>query len=322
MSPPPPAPGHNIVEPAARNKKLFCFGFGYTAGFFAERLISYGWQVSGTTTSAKKRDFLKKNGIDALLFDRTHPIPDLNKTFAGVTHILLSVPPDKDGDPVFNACGQEIAALKTLEWAGYLSTTGVYGNQDGNWVSESTPPAPSSRRGSQRLKAEEQWQSLWLHEGLPLHIFRLAGIYGPARSALDSVRSGTAQCIDKPGHVFNRIHVEDIVQTLVASINKPRPGAIYNLADDSPAASHEVIRFACNLVGLAAPPLIPFESAELAPIVRSFYKDNKRVHNDLIKDELGVKLAYPDYRSGLQACVDVEHETSELMKFSVSDTFS
>jgi nucleoside-diphosphate-sugar epimerase len=312
------SPGH-ILEPIARDKKLFCFGFGYTAGFLAERLLACGWAVAGTTTSVKKRDFLKKNGIEAYLFDRTHPIADPAKAFKDVTHILLSIPPNNDGDPVFNALGADIAALTTLEWVGYLSTTAVYGDQDGNWVDEKTPPAPSSRRGSSRLKAEEQWQSLHLHEGLPLHIFRLAGIYGPGRSAIDAVRSGTAQCIDKPGHVFNRIHVDDIAQVLIASINTPRAGAIYNLADDAPSSSYEVIRFACNLLGLETPPQIPYDQAELAPIVRSFYKDNKRIHNSLIKDELGVRLLHPDYHSGLQACFEVERETSDLLRFPSGD---
>lgn len=309
-----------IIEPAARDKHIFCFGLGYTAGFLSETLRSYGWTISGTTTSAKKRDFLKQNGINAHLFDRLHPLPDPAKIFKDVTHILLSVPPEKDGDPVFDIHGEDIAGARKLEWLGYLSTTAIYGDQNGAWVDENTPPAPSSRRGSLRLRAEEQWQSLFLHEGVPLHTFRLAGIYGPNRSALDSVRSGTASCIDKPGHAFNRIHVDDVVQVLIASMNKPQPGRIYNLADDKPSSSADVIRFACNLVGREAPPLIPFNLAELPPMVRSFYKDNKRVHNDLIKNELGVQFLYPDYHSGLQACLEVEQEASELLGFSLANT--
>jgi nucleoside-diphosphate-sugar epimerase len=307
------------VEPLLHNKKLFCFGFGYTAGFLAEKLMAHSWKVAGTTTSAEKRDFLKKSGIEAWLFDQTRNIPDPPSTFEQVTHVLLSVPPNASGDPVFNAHGADLAALKNLEWVGYLSTTAVYGNKNGSWVDEKTPPAPSSRRGSQRLKAEEQWQSLYLNEGLPLHTFRLSGIYGPTRSAIDSVRSGTAQCIDKPGHMFNRIHVEDIVQVLIASMNKPHPGGIYNLADDAPSASSDVIRFACNLIGTDPPPLVPFDQAEMAPIVRSFYEDNKRIHNDAIKNELGVQLAYPDYHSGLKACLEVEQEALALLQSSADD---
>jgi nucleoside-diphosphate-sugar epimerase len=305
-----------IVEPVLRNKKLFCFGFGYTASFLSEKLMACGWKIAGTTTDPAKRDFLRKNGIESYLFDRNHSIPDPFETFSEVTHVLLSVPPDADGDPVFDAHGADLCNLKNLEWLGYLSTTGVYGDQNGGWVTEETPPAPASRRGSLRLKAEQQWQSLFINEKLPLHIFRLAGIYGPGRSAIEAVRSGNATRISKPGHMFNRIHIDDIVQVLIASINQPNPGAIYNLADDSPSPSHEVIQFACNLIGLSPPPLIPFEQAEMPPIVRSFYKDNKRVSNDRIKNELGVQLAFPDYHSGLQYCLDVEKEMSELLKFS------
>lgn len=300
------------------NGKIFCFGFGYTAGFLSERLMVAGWSVAGTTTDPEKKPFLKKNGIEAWLFDRNHSIPDPLCTFEDVTHVLLSVPPDAEGDPVFDAHGPDLARMKNLKWVGYLSTTGVYGNHDGNWIDETTPPAPDSRRGSVRLRAEQHWQSLYLNEGLPLHIFRLAGIYGPGRSAIDSVRSGTARCIEKAGHVFNRIHVEDVAQVLQASMNKPQPGSIYNLADDMPSPSHDVIRFACNLIGIAPPPLIPFDQAEMAPIVRSFYKDNKRIRNDKIKNELGITLSYPDYRSGLQACLAVESEAAELLQFSAT----
>ena len=293
------------MKPASCDRKLFCFGFGYTAGFLAEALKPRGWKIAGTTTDPDKRDALIEKGVDAVLFDHQHSIMDPHQTFEGVTHILLSIPPDAEGDPVFEVHGADIAAIKTLEWVGYLSTTAVYGNQDGNWVDETSTPAPSSRRGSQRLKAEQQWQSLCLGEGLPLHIFRLSGLYGPGRSALDSVRAGTAQRIEKPGHVFNRIHVDDVVQVLEASIARPHPGAIYNLADDMPSSSHEVVTFACNLAGLDPPPLVSFDQTEMAPIVRSFYKDNKRVRNDRIKQELGVELKYPDYIAGLKSCISV-----------------
>lgn len=309
-------PKHHIVSPLLHDKKLFCFGFGYTASFLSVPLQGCGWKVSGTTTSTEKRTFLRNSGIDAWLFDRNHSIPDPFHTLEDVTHVLLSIPPDADGDLAFDIHASDLLAMRKLEWVGYLSTTAVYGNQDGNWIDETARATPSSRRGSQRLKAEQQWQSLYLNDGLPLHIFRLSGIYGPGRSAIDAVRSGNARRIDKPGHAFNRIHVDDIVQVLVASMNKPNPGSIYNLADDSPSPSHEVIQFACNLIGIDAPPLIPFEQAEMAPIVRSFYKDNKRIRNDKIKDELGVELLHPDYRSGMQACIEVEKETAELLKLA------
>jgi nucleoside-diphosphate-sugar epimerase len=289
------------VLPAIRDKKLFCFGYGYTASFLAEVLSPYGWRIAGTTTDPEKLDHLRAQGIDAHLFNARRPLADPAAAFDGVTHFLFSIPPDENGDPAFRLHLDDIADALTTEWAGYLSTTGVYGNHNGQWIDENTPPAPDSRRGSLRLKAEEQWVSMHL----PLHIFRLSGIYGPGRSALDSVLSGTAQRINKPDHVFNRIHIEDIVQVLVASINQPSPGEIYNLADDMPAASSEVITYACHLANVEPPPLTPYEQAELSPMLRSFYKDNKRVMNEKVRNRLGVELLYPDYRTGLQACMDI-----------------
>jgi nucleoside-diphosphate-sugar epimerase len=305
----------HVIEPAQRDKKLFCFGYGYTASFLAERLKPYGWTVAGTTTDPDKRDFMKKSGVDAYLFDQNRALDDPHRIFEGVTHVLISIPPGADGDLVFDLHGADIARIPTLEWLGYLSTTAVYGNQDGNWVDEETPPAPASRRGSLRLRAEQQWQSLEA-EGAPVHIFRIAGIYGPGRSAIDAVRAGTARRIEKPGHVFNRIHIEDIVQALIASMNRPNPGAVYNLADDEPSPSHEVITFACNLLGLEPLPMIPFDQSDVAPIVRSFYKDNKRVRNEKLRNELGVELLYPDYRSGLQACFALEAQAMDFLKFT------
>jgi len=301
------------VTPPAGPKKLFCFGYGYTASYLAETLRPHGWDISGTTTDPSKQERMIESGVDARLFDAGHPVADPFEAFNGVTHLLFSIPPDAEGDPAFQMHAHDLLDIPTLEWAGYLSTTGVYGNHDGGWVDENTMPAPSSKRGSQRAKAEQQWQTLQVNDDFPLHIFRLSGIYGPGRSALDSVLSGTARRIEKTGHVFNRIHVEDIVQTLIASMNAPLAGAIYNLADDHPAPSHEVIAFACNLTGRDLPPLIPFEQADVAPMVRSFYSDNKRVKNDRIKQELGIQLLYPDYRDGLQACLAVEEEMAGLL---------
>ena len=308
------------VEPLARDKKLFCFGFGYTASFLAPPLQKAGWTVGGTTTDRQKHDFLKKRGIDAVLFDHGHMLPDPLKTLEGVTHVLLSVPPVAEGDPAFNVHGNDLAALPSLEWVGYLSTTGVYGNHDGNWVTERTPAEPSTRRGSLRQRVELQWLSMHQHDALPLHIFRLSGIYGPGRSAIDSVKTGNANRIEKKGHVFNRIHVADIVQALIASMNRPNPGAIYNLSDDMPSPSHEVISYACSLAGVPPPPVVPFDQAEMAPIVRSFYKDNKRVKNDRIKQELGVDLIYPDYRHGLPHCLDIDEATSAFLEFESRHT--
>jgi nucleoside-diphosphate-sugar epimerase len=211
------------------------------------------------------------------------------------------VPPDRSGDPVFDICGEEIAALSGLAWLGYLSTTGVYGDRGGDWVDETSELSPSGERGRRRVQAERAWLDLWRRCGLPVHIFRLAAIYGPARSPFAALRAGTARRIDKPGQVFSRIHVEDLAQILRASIIRPRPGAIYNVCDDKAAAPEAVVAYAARLLGLPPPPLVPFEAAELSPMARSFYDDNKRVANTLIKDELGVQLRYRDYRAGLAA---------------------
>jgi nucleoside-diphosphate-sugar epimerase len=296
-------------------KKLFCFGYGYSCDYLGHELLKQPeWLVSGTTRTQEKRETLRKRGVQAHIFDYEHPLADPSSILDGTTHLLISTPPGDGGDPAFKAHAQDIAKIKTLEWVGYLSTTGVYGDREGRWVDEASELRPSSKRGSRRVKAEEQWLSLLQSHNLPVHIFRLAGIYGPGRSALDTIRAGSARCIEKPGHAFSRIHVEDIVQILQASIDKPSAGAIYNLCDDNPAPSHEIIAHACALLGRPVPALIPFEQADLTPMARSFYNDNKRVKNEKIKTDLGVALKYPDYKSGLEACQNAEQHAVQLFK--------
>lgn len=272
------------------------------------------WRISGTTRDKEKRQELRSRGISAHIFDYDMPLADPLYVMRDVTHILISTPPDDEGDSSFNLHADDIAQLKNLQWIGYLSTTGAYGDRDGGWVDETAEIRPTTKRGSRRVRAEEQWLSLMQAYGFPVHIFRLAGIYGPGRSALDSVRAGVARRINKPGHAFSRIHVEDIVQVLMASIQNPKGGEVYNLSDDLPAPSHEVIDYACQLLGLPSPELIPFEKADLAPITLSFYADNKRIRNDKIKDALGVRLKYPTYREGLQACAEAEEHALALFK--------
>jgi len=216
------------------------------------------------------------------------------------------VPPDEAGDPVFDRHRDDIAAISGLAWLGCLSTTGVYGNRDGGWVDESSELRPSGVRGRRRVAAEAAWLDLWRTRNVPVHVFRLAGIYGPGRSPFGALRAGAAKRIDKPGQAFSRIHVEDLADVLMASIARPRPGAVYNVCDDEPAASAEVIAHAAALLGVPAPPLVPFDAAELSPMARSFYDDNKRVSNVLIKRELGVALRYPNYRGGLAAILAAE----------------
>lgn len=310
------APRPKPLAPDHKGKKLLCFGYGYVANILSEKLKAHDWEIIGTTTDPDKKKQLQEQGIKSILFDAHHSLTDPYKTLSDITHILISIPPSDRGDIVCDLHGEDIAQMKNLEWIGYLSTTGIYGNRDGQWVTENSMPAPTSRRGTLRYMAEQEWMHLYEDYHLPLHFFRLSGIYGPGRSALDSIRAGNSRRIDKPGHAFNRIHVDDIVQTLIASINAPHPGAIYNLADDHPAPSHEVIAYACTLLSMDVPPLIPYEQVDMAPIVRSFYADNKRVRNTKIKEELGVELLYPDYLSGLTACFETEEELAEIIQRS------
>jgi nucleoside-diphosphate-sugar epimerase len=288
-------------------KKLFCFGYGYTCDYLAHELMARGgWSIGGTTRDTEKRAFLRSHGVKAHLFDYEHPLGDPYFILEGTTHLLISTPPDDHGDPTFEQHAEDLVRMPSLEWVGYLSTTAVYGDRAGGEVDEASEIRPNTKRGSRRVRAEQEWLSLYKTYGLPVHIFRLAGIYGPGRSALDSVRAGVARRINKPGQVFNRIHVEDIVQVLMASMARPNPGAAYNLADDDPVPSWEVITYTCELLGITPPPMIPYNEADMAPIARSFYNDNKRVLNDRIKAELGVQLKYPTYRDGIEACLAAE----------------
>ncbi len=282
---------------------LLSLGHGYSAQALTRRLLPKGWRIIATTRSVEKSERLAETGVEPLVFPGT----DLGEALRSASHLLVSAGPTAEGDPFLNAVGDAIRAeAGRFDWVGYLSTTGVYGDHQGGWVDEETPLAPSTRRGQWRKAAEAAWAGI---DGLPLHIFRLAGIYGPGRGPFAKVRAGTARRIIKAGQVFSRIHVEDIAQVLEASIARPDPGRAYNLCDDDPAPPQEVIAHAAELLGLPLPPAVAFETAEMTPMARSFYAESKRVRNDRIKEELGVRLLYPDYRSGLQALL--EHEASE-----------
>ena len=276
-------------------KTLLSFGHGYSARALAALLIPAGWRVIGTTRSPDKVAEIARTGVEPLIW----PGSDTDSALRDATALLISAGPDKDGDPVLQQLHAKIVDhAARFEWVGYLSTTGVYGDHGGAWVDEETPLTPSTERGQARVEAEAAWQAI---PGLPLHIFRLAGIYGPGRGPFSKVRAGTARRIIKNGQVFSRTHVEDIAQVLEASIRKPRPGAIYNVCDDDPAPPQDVIGYAAELLGLPLPPAVDFETADMTPMARSFYAENKKVRNDLIKRELGVVLKYPDYRTGLRA---------------------
>ena len=279
---------------------LLSLGHGYSARALARRLLPQGWTIHATTRSAEKADALKAEGVVPHVF----PGADLYTALDAATHVLISAGPDAEGDPMLRHLRGDIAARASgFDWVGYLSTTGVYGDHDGGWVDEDTPLTPSTTRGQRRVEAEAEWQAI---PDLPLHIFRLAGIYGPGRGPFSKVRSGSARRIVKDGQVFSRIHVEDIAQVLEASIARPRPGAVYNLCDDDPAPPQDVIGHAAHLLDLPLPPEERFEDAEMTPMARSFYAESKRVRNDRIKDELGVQLIYPTYREGLAALLREE----------------
>ena len=275
-------------------RTLLSIGHGYSAQALAKRLLPLGWRIIGTTRSPDKARALTESGIEAVVW----PGADLAGYVGQADAILMSAGPGPDGDPALPELAPVLRDARHLKWAGYLSTTGVYGDHKGDWVDEETPLRPTTKRGRARVLAEAQWQDI---PNLPLHIFRLAGIYGPGRGPFTKVRNGTARRIIKSGQVFSRIHVEDIAQTLHASIERPCAGGVYNLCDDDPAPPQDVIAYAAKLLGMPLPPEIAFEDAEMTPMARSFYAESKKVRNDRIKRELGVTLAYPDYKSGLDA---------------------
>ncbi|SFD70095.1 SDR family oxidoreductase [Roseivivax sediminis] len=279
---------------------LLALGYGFSARALSLRLIPEGWRILGTVRDPEKAPRLEADGVE--------PVPwsaeNIAAALGPATHLLMSAPPGEDGDPALAIAREAIEAkAPDLHWAGYLSTTGVYGDHHGAWVDETTPLLPTTPRGQARVEAEAAWGSI---PHLPLHVFRLAGIYGPGRGPFEKLRRGRAQRIVKPGQVFSRIHVDDIAAVLAASIERPNPGAVYNVCDDDPAPPQDVLAYAAELLGLPVPPEVPFETAEMSEMARSFYSDNKRVANDRIKTELGVELAYPDYRSGLLTLLEAE----------------
>jgi nucleoside-diphosphate-sugar epimerase len=281
------------------NHILF-FGLGFSARVLAERLARQGWTVSATSRSAAGAEAIRGKGYRGFVFDGAAPLPQ--EAFDGVTHVVDSAPPGEDGDPVLRRHADDFAArARQFRWVAYLSTTGVYGDHGGGVVTEDTPLTPNTERGHKRRLAEEQWLALWRQHGLPVQIFRLAGIYGPGRNQLLSLLDGSAKRVIKPGQVFSRIHVEDIANTLEASIAHPRPGRAYNVCDDEACPPQDVVEFGATLLGLPVPPDVPFDGASLSPMARSFYADSKRVSNARMVTELGVRLSYPTYREGLTA---------------------
>jgi nucleoside-diphosphate-sugar epimerase len=288
--------------------RLFCFGLGYVALALARRLTAHGWTVAGTVRKEEKRAALAALGIEAIVFDGIRRMKDPRAALDGASHVLDSIPPDGRGDPALLFHAEDIARTAGLMWAGYLSSTVVYGDTGSAWADERRLPRPTAERGRRRADAEKAWLHLQRQRHVPAHVFRLAGLYGPGRSALDRVRDGTARKIVKPGHLFSRVHVDDVVATLLTSMAKPNPGAIYNVADDAPSPGHDVIDYACGLLGVAPPEPEPFEEAALSATAKSFYAEARRVSNARITQELGVRLAYPDYKKGLRAILAAEED--------------
>lgn len=265
---------------------LFCFGLGNVAQALINQLDSQ-WKVSGTHTGKRP---LKLNEYIFNIQDKPNP-----NILDDVTHILISIPPRDDGDPVFNIFGEYIKTLPKLKWLGYFSSTSVYGDHQGEWVNELSETRANDSLGINRLLAENQW----LKSDIPLNIFRISGIYGARHSALDMVRSNRASRILKPNHFFSRIHIEDLISIVHLIMNNPTNKQIYNLSDDNPSAQHEVIEFACKLLGVTPPPLVNFLDANLTETMRSYYLSSKKVDNQKIKDVYNYKFKFPSYKDGL-----------------------
>ena len=281
--------------------RLLCIGMGYSAGAVARLLAPQDWTIAGTSRSADGADRIAAIGYSGDRYDSVTVTPDMAKAIRLATHILVSVAPGTMGDPVLATCREHLADSNTLQWIGYLSTVGVYGDTGGAWVDEDTPPNPRQERTIRRVEAERAWLEFGAATRRSAQVFRIAGIYGPGRNPLLNLLDGSAQRIVKPGQVFNRIHVDDIAQGVAAGLLLGQPGRIYNLTDDEPAPPDDVIVHAAQLLGREPPPPIPFADAKLSPMAASFYADNRRVRNDRLRNELGVDLQYPTYRDGLAA---------------------
>jgi len=279
--------------------KMFIFGAGYSGQATARARPEAGIRIAGTTRAPEKFEALRRAGMEPFVFDGSLT-DELSAGFAETTHLLISIAPDETGDPVLNAAREKILrGMPKLEWIGYLSTVGVYGDHGGGWVDETGECRPVSRRSIMRLGAEKQWLALGAEAGLPVAVLRLSGIYGPGRNALVNLANGTAKRLIKQGQVFNRIHGEDIAGA-VWHLAERDLGGIFNVTDDMPAPPQDVVTYAAGLMGATPPPEIPFETAQLSPMARSFYGENKRVSNAAIK-ATGYRFRYPDYRAAFDA---------------------
>ena len=321
---------HSDAGPDATGQGLFAFGFGYCAAEIAQRAAAAGWRVGGTArdpgakggapnhslsfrdgSTDLNRGVRRKAdpsvGVEPLVaFGPDAPPVDWSVALEGFTHLLLSIPPGEVGDPALNAAGPAIAASPTIRWIGYLSTTGVYGDCGGAWVDEETPPRPSRLRSQRRVTAEEGWRALGAEAGKTVEIFRLGGIYGPGRTPFAAIRRGEAKRIHLPGRLFGRIHRDDVAAAVLAAMAAPVANRIVNLVDDCPVEPQAVTAYACALLGITPPPLVAYEAADLSPMARSFYEDDRRVRNAKLKAELLPRLYAPTFVEGLRALVESE----------------
>lgn len=281
--------------------KLFVFGMGYSALHFAHTRKRDYARISCTVRASEKRDWLRAQGFDAHCFGPERMDETLAGALSDADRVLVSIPPALESDSALAAFATSLRASPNLKSIVYLSTIGIYGDYGGAWIDERTPPRPSNPRSLWHLHAEEQWRKLGAERDLPVHVLRLAGIYGPGQNALVNLRAGTAKRIVKPGQVFNRIHVEDIARTIEAAFVYNGAGDVWNVADDEPAPPQDVVTYAARLLGVEPPPEIDFATAQLSPMARSFYAECKRVTNAAIKEKLRVQLAYPTYREAFAA---------------------
>jgi nucleoside-diphosphate-sugar epimerase len=285
--------------------RVFFFGLGYSSSAAARALhdADPSVEIAGTTRTTEGLELLADTSYRAHLFDGSAPGATLYDDLSAATHVVISIPPTEAGDPVLTRHRDDIIASQSLEWIGYYSTVGVYGDFGGQWIDEDATTRPVNERSRQRVIVEEQWRQLARERSVPLTILRLAGIYGPGRSAFDKLRAGDARRIVKPGQVFNRIHVEDIGRVTALAARRRLDGT-FNLADDEPAPPQDLVTHAAGLIGIPPPPEMPFADAKMTPMARSFYADNKRVRNTRIKQALGIDLLYPSFREGLRAILE------------------
>lgn len=287
-------------------KTLLLIGAGYSARAAATLARADGWRVVGTARSAASVDALGQHGIEGLSFDGETPSIELRDAIAAADALVVSVAPDPQSDaddPVLAVLGDDLVRAPRLKHVAYLSTIGVYGDTGGAWVDETAEPQPGSERSKARLRAEQAWQAAVAAAGFRVHILRLAGIYGPGRSPVDRVLSGNARAIIKLGQVFNRIHQADIAAAIMAGLNGLGAEEVYNVTDDEPAPPQDVLFYAADRLGVARPPSLDFETADLTSMARSFYSETKRVRNTRLKTDLSVQLAFPTYREGIDGLV-------------------